>query len=82
MNQSNHGKARLNDFWKHVFSKELDRIEGEHMEFDWKVFPGFTTLGLLDEIQKMMTELKCELEHFKGRIIVMSMCNDIELGKR
>ena len=30
---------------------------------------GFTTLGILDETQKMMTELKCEPEHFQGRII-------------
>ena len=47
----------------------LDRIDGEPMEFEWKNFSGFTTLGVLDEIQKMMTELKCEPEHFQGRII-------------
>ena len=40
-------------------------------------FPGFTALGILEEIQKMMTELKCEPEQFKGRIIFMSMYNDI-----
>ena len=53
------------------------------MEFEWKNFSGFTTLGILDEIQKTMTtELKCEPEHFKGRIIFMSMYNDIDWGKR
>ena len=41
-----------------------------------KIFPGFTLLGILDEIQKTMTtELKCEPEHFKGRIIFMAMYN-------
>ena len=40
-------------------------------------FPGFTSVGILDEIQKMMTESKCEPENFTGRIIFMSMFNDI-----
>ena len=46
------------------------------MEFEWKIFPGFTTLGILEEIQNFMTELQCELEQFKGRIIFLSMYND------
>ena len=52
------------------------------MEFEWTNFSGFTTLGILDETQNMMTELKCELEHFQGRIIFMSMFNDIDRVKR
>ena len=47
------------------------------MEFEWTNFPGFTTLKILDEIQKMMTELQCEPEQLKGRIIFMSLYNDI-----
>ena len=43
-------------------------------------FQGFSTLGILDEIQKMMTKSMCEPEQFKGRIILMSMYNDIDLG--
>ena len=57
--------------------KELDRIDGEPMEFEWKIFPGFTTLQILAEIQNVMTEIKCEPEQFQGRIIIMSMCNDV-----
>ena len=55
------------------YFRVLDRIDEEPMEFEWKFFSGFTTLGILDEIQKMMTELMCEPEHFRGRIIFMSM---------
>ena len=40
--------------------------------------PGFTTLGILDEIPKMMAESKCDPEQFKGRIIFMWMYNDID----
>ena len=42
------------------YLKDLDRIDGEPMEFEWKKFQGFTTLGILDEIQKVMTVSKCE----------------------
>ena len=50
----------------------MDRIDGEPMEFEWKHFSGVTTVQILDEIQSMMTESKCEPEQFKGRIILMS----------
>ena len=44
--------------------------------------PGFTTLGILDDIQKMMAESKCEPKPCKGSIIFMSMYNEIDWGKR
>ena len=48
------------------------------MEFEWKNFRGFTTLQMLDEMQNMMTESKCEPEQFTGRVIFVSMYNDID----
>ena len=56
--------------------KDVNRIDGEPMEFELKIFPGFTTLGILEEIQKIMIKLQCEAEQFEGRIIFMSMYND------
>ena len=47
------------------------------MEFEWKIFPGFTTLGILEEIQKLMKCIQCEPEQFKDTIIFMSMYNVI-----
>ena len=44
-------------------------------EFEWKIFSGITTLGL-EKIQSLMTDLQCEPENFKGRIIFRSMFND------
>ena len=76
-NQSKLGKNKIKWYLENRYLKDLNRIDGEPMEFEWKIFLGFTTLGLLAEIQKMMTELQCELEQFKGRIIFMSMYNDI-----
>ena len=36
------------------YLKDLDRIDGGSMEFEWKNFPGFTSLRIFDEIQKMI----------------------------
>ena len=46
------------------------------MEFEWNIFPGFTTLQLVQEVQKFMNKMS-EPEQFQGRIIFMSMFNDI-----
>ena len=64
------------------YLKDLNQIDGEPMEFEWKIFPEFTTLGILEEVQKIMSELQCEPEQFKGRIIFLSMYNDIIWGER
>ena len=47
----------------------MNRIDGMPTEFEWKLFPGITTLGLLEKIQSLMTDLQCEPENFKGRIL-------------
>ena len=56
----------------------------ELMENPWnssgQIFPGSTTLGILLEIPNMMNEIRCEPETFTGRIIFMSMFNDIDWG--
>ena len=69
-------------FLETVYLRDLDRIDGRPMEFEWKNFPGFATLEILAEIQKMMAESKCEPVQNKGRISFMSMYNDIAWGER
>ena len=51
--------------------------DGKPIEFEWKIFPGFTTLDILEEIQKSMKDPQCEPEQLNDRIIFMSMYNDI-----
>ena len=46
------------------------------MELEWNIFQGFSTLELVREVQKFMNKMS-EPEQFKGRIIFMSMFNDI-----
>ena len=70
-------KEKMDWFMKSSQCRELDRVHGEPMEFEWKNFPGFSTLKILAEIQNIMTEIQCEPEQLPGRIIFMSMYNDI-----
>ena len=35
------------------------------MEFEWKIFPGFTTAAILEEILKKMGESQCDPADFK-----------------
>ena len=56
----------------------MNRVDGMPTEFEWKIFAGITALGLLEKVQKLIADLQCEPEHFKGRTIFMSMFNDIE----
>ena len=55
----------------------VNRMDGMQTEFEWKIFPEFTTSGILEEIQKFIKVIQCEPEHFNGRIIFLSMFDDI-----
>ena len=59
--------------------RALDRIDGEPMEFEWNIFPGFTTLQLWHKVQGFLSKMSVQPEDFTGRIIFMSMFNDISL---
>ena len=56
--------------------RTLDTIDGEPMEFEWNIFQGFTTLQLVQEVQKFMNKM-IDPSQVQGRIIFMSMLNDI-----
>ena len=57
--------------------RTLDRIDGEPMEFEWNIFPGFTTLQLSHKVQEFLSNMSIQPQYFTGRIIFMSMFNDI-----
>ena len=56
--------------------RTLDTVDGEPMEFEWNIFPGFTTLQLINKVHEFMTKMG-DPSQFKGRIIFMSMFNVI-----
>ena len=62
--------------------RTLGRIDGEPMEFEWNIFPRFTTLQLCHKVQELMPRLSVTPEKFTGRIIFMSMFIDISWGSK
>ena len=79
--QSNYAwEDRLTWFKSSSEYKALDKIDGEPMEFEWNIFPGFTTLQLCNKVQELLSKLSVEPANFTGRIIFMSMFNDIIWG--
>ena len=66
-----------------IFSKRnFDRIDGEPMEFECNIFPGFNTLQLNEEVKSLLYRLGETPEKFTGRILFMSMFNDISCGTK
>ena len=57
--------------------RDYDAINGEPTEFEWNIFPGFTTLQLCDKISDLLSSMGQTPESFTGRILFMSMFNDI-----
>ena len=62
--------------------RALFTIDGEPMELEWNIFPGFTTSQLIREVQEFLSKLSEEPEDFTGRIIFRSMFNDISWGSK
>ena len=62
--------------------RNFDRIDGEPMEFEWNIFPGFNSLQLSQEVKSLLLRLGETPENFTGRIIFMSMFNDISCESR
>ena len=73
---------RLTWFKSSSEHRVLDTIDGEPMEFEWNIFPGFTTLQLCNKVQELLSKMSEEPEEFTGRIIFMSMFNDISWGSK
>ena len=62
--------------------RDYDAINGESTEFKWNIIPGFTTLQLCDKINDLLSDLGQTPETFTGRILFMSMFNDISCDRK
>ena len=61
--------------------RDYDAINGESTEFEWNIFPGFTTLQLCDKISDLLSSMGQTPATFTGRILFMSMFNDISYDR-
>ena len=62
--------------------RDYDAINGESTEFEWNIFPGFITLQLCGKVNDLLSDLGQTPENFTGRILFMSMCNDISCDRK
>ena len=60
--------------------RDFDGIDGVRTEFEWDIFPGFDMLQLCDKVKSLLSRLGETPENFTGRILFMSMFNDISCG--
>ena len=65
----------------HTF-RELQGLDGESTDFEWKIFPGATALDILHKIQADLQGKHITRENFSDRIIFMTMFNDTVLEKK
>ena len=62
--------------------RNFDIIDGEPIEFEWNIFRRLNTLQLNEEVKSLLFRLRETLENFTGRILFMSMFNDISCGTK
>ena len=79
-----------NESWKNRIAgiksvksyRDYDGINGEPTEFEWNIFPGFTTVQLCGKINDLLSDLGQTPETFTGRILFMSMFNNISCDRK
>ena len=85
-----HQHPESNESWKKRIEgittdqsyRDYDGINGEPTEFEWNIFPGFTTLQLFGKITDLLSYLGLTPATFTGRILFMSMFNDISCVRK
>ena len=85
-----HQHPKSNESWKDRIGwittsqsyRDYDGISGEPTELEWNIFPGFTTLQLYGKVTDLLSRLGETPETFTGRILFMSMFNDISCDKK
>ena len=65
----------------HTF-RQWRGLDGDPIDFEWKIFPGATALDILHKIQADLQGQHITPEHFSDRCIFMSMFYDIVLEKK
>ena len=75
-------KKRIEGVMTEKSYRDYDGINGEPTEFDWNIFPGFTTLQLCGKVNDLLSDLGEAPETFTERILFMSMFNDISCDRK
>ena len=82
-----HENPQSNTVWEHKLTsfksssqyRTLDRIDGDPMEFEWNIFPGYNTLQLSDQVKSLLLKLGDTSENFTGRLLYSCRCSTTSL---
>ena len=85
-----HQHPESNEAWKKRIEwiineksyRDFDGINGEPTEFEWHIISGITTLQLCGKVTDLLSNLGERPETFTGRILLMSMFNDISVTEK
>ena len=85
-----HSHPESNEAWKKRIGwiitdksyRDYDGINGKPTEFEWNIFPRFTTSQLCGKVTDLLSRFGEAPETFTGRILFMSMSNDISCDKK
>ena len=85
-----HQHPESNEAWKKRIEwiinaksyRDYNGINGEPTELEWNIFTGFTTLQLCGKVTDLLSNLGESPETFTGRILFMSMFNDISCDRK
>ena len=72
LNATKLGRTELQEYEPREATEIFDAISGEWTEFEWNIFPGFTTLQLCDKISILLSSLRTNTRifHRKNSIYV------------
>ena len=84
-----HDNSQTNDAWEERMGwittsqsyRDFDGIDGEPTKFEWNIFQGLDTLQLCGKVKSLLSRFGEKPENFTGRILFMSMFNDISCDK-
>ena len=57
-------KKRIEGIMTEKSYRDYDGINGEPTEFEWNIFPGFTTLQLCGKVTDLLSDLGGRTRHF------------------
>ena len=76
-NRTMHGNKHWDGSKLLRITETLTESTARPMDFEWNIFPGFNTLQLNEEVKSLLLRLGETPENFTGRILFMSIFNDI-----
>ena len=66
-------KDRIGWFITDESYRDFDGINGEPTEFEWNIFPGFTTMQLCGKVTDLLSTLGKTPETFTGRFFLVNV---------